>query len=134
MPSAGEAVGETVGEFGQLEPVVAAAAQLFGDAGDDEFVVAEGVVEGDGLGQGVVLDEVEGDVPAGAGETEFVDFGFEGGGSVLGRAGELDAGVAHFGDGSEGAGHIGGKFAANGVELEGDGRHGNSFLSTVEKR
>ena len=116
---------------GQLEPVVAATAQLFGDAGDDELVVAEGMVEGDGLGQRVVLHQVERYMPAGADEAKLVEFGFQGGGGMLGRAGELDAAVAHLRHRGQGAGHIGGKFAAHGVKLQGDGRHGNGFLSTV---
>ena len=113
----GEAGSEAVGEFGELEPVVAALAQLFGDAGDDEFVVAQGMVEGDGGVQRVVLHQVEGHMPAGAGEAKFFQFRFQFGGGMLGRACELDAVVAHLRHGGQRAGHIGGKFMAHGKEL-----------------
>ena len=127
----GEAGGEAVGEFGQLEPVVAGLAQFFGDAGDDELVVTQRMVEGDGGVERVVLHQVEGHMPATAGEAKFFQFGFQCGGGVLGRAGELDAVVAHLRHGGQSAGHIGGELMAHGIELQSNRRHGDGFLSTM---
>ena len=126
----GQACGEAVGKVGQLQPIVAALAQFFGDAGDDELVVAQRVVEGDGGVQFVILHLVEGNVPAAAGEAEFFQFSFQCGGGMLGRAGELDGGVAHPRHGGQRAGHIGGEFVAHGIKLQSNRRHGNRFLST----
>ena len=126
----GEAGGEAVGKVGQLQPIVAALAQFFGDAGDNQLVVAQRMVEGDGGVQLVILHQVEGHMPAATGEAELVQFGFQCGGGVLRRAGELDGAVAHPRHRGQRAGHIGGKFVAHGIKLQSNRRHGNRFLST----
>ena len=71
------------------------------------------MVEGDGFVQRVILHQVEGHMPAAAGEAQVVQFGFQSGGGVLRRACELDAVVAHLRHRGQRAGHIGGKLVAH---------------------
>ena len=113
-------VGQFVKKVGQFEPVGVGLTQFRGNAGDDDFVIAQGLVKRNRRGQLVFAYQRQRGVPATANQPGRIENGLQFFGTVIRHPGKLNASVAHLGDGVERAACISFQFIAHRVEFECD--------------
>lgn len=103
--------------FGFVEPLLAGLAL---HPGDDEVLVADGLIELNGFLEFGGEDGLVGGVGAAADELVVIEQFADGFGGMAVVAGELDAFIAGFGDGGEHASEVFLAKVADGIELEAD--------------